>query len=74
MGIHLEVNWGQGAYRPAHPPGAPSAAVPDRPALCSLSQARSHQSVPLHGGYRLARRGFGRCCRLRTIGDGGRFS
>src|SRR5262249_45500057 len=33
---HLEVNWGQGAYRPAHPPVAPSAAVRDRPALCSL--------------------------------------
>jgi hypothetical protein len=41
MVSHSEVNWGQRTYRPAHPPGAPSAAVRDRPAPCSLSQVRS---------------------------------
>src|SRR5262249_56291420 len=45
---HLKVNRGQ-SYRPAHPPGAPSAAVRDRPAPCSLSQARP-QSAPRSWG------------------------
>jgi hypothetical protein len=50
MVSHLKVNWRQGAYRPAHPPGAPSAAVRDRPALCSLSQGRSQSVGPAARG------------------------
>src|SRR5262249_32912875 len=53
MMSHLEVNWGQGAYRPAHPPGAPSAAVRSRIVKDSagqradlLSMGRLWESAP----------------------------